>query len=39
MQAQDVMARDVLTVMPKTRIEVALDLMLKHKVSGLPVLN
>lgn len=39
MQAQDVMARNVLTVMPKTRIEVALDLMLKHKVSGLPVLN
>ncbi len=39
MQAQDVMARDVLTVMPKTRIEVALDLMLKRRVSGLPVLT
>ncbi len=39
MQAQDVMARDVLTVMPKTSITVALDLMLKRKVSGLPVLD
>jgi CBS domain-containing protein len=39
MQAQDIMARDVLTVMPKTRIDVALDLMLQRKVSGLPVLN
>ena len=33
------MARDVLTVMPSTQIEVALDLMLQRKVSGLPVLN
>ncbi|MDR3522752.1 MAG: CBS domain-containing protein [Acetobacteraceae bacterium] len=39
MQAQDIMARDVLTVMPSTQIEVALDLMLQRKVSGLPVLN
>jgi len=39
MQAQDIMARDVLTVMPSTRIDVALDLMLQRKVSGLPVLN
>ena len=39
MQAQDIMARDVLTVMPSTRIDVALDLKLQRKVSGLPVLN
>jgi CBS domain-containing protein len=39
MQAQDIMARDVLTVMPSTRINVALDLMLQRKISGLPVLN
>ena len=39
MQAQDIMARDVLTVMPTTKIDVALDLLLQRKVSGLPVLN
>lgn len=38
-RAKDVMAQDVLTVMPATRIEVALDLMLKRRVSGLPVLD
>jgi CBS domain-containing protein len=39
MQAQDIMARNVLTVLPATRIDVALDLMLQRKVSGLPVLG
>ena len=39
MQAQDIMSRDVLTVVPSTRIDVAIDLMLQRKVSGLPVLN
>jgi CBS domain-containing protein len=39
MKAQDVMARDVLTVMPSTKIEVAIGLMLQRRVSGLPVLD
>lgn len=39
MKAADVMGRDVLTVTPATRIEVALALMLQRKISGLPVLG
>jgi CBS domain-containing protein len=39
MKAEDVMARDVLTVTPATSIKVALALMLQRKISGLPVLD
>jgi CBS-domain-containing membrane protein len=39
MKAEDVMARDVLTVTPTTSIEVAIALMLRRRVSGLPVVD
>ena len=37
--AKDIMTRDVLTVNPETRIGEAVETMLKHKVSGLPVVD
>lgn len=39
MQAGDVMTRDVTTVSPDTPIVEAASLMVKHNVSGLPVIN
>lgn len=39
MRALDVMASSVLTVTPDTTIDVAIDLMLHHHISGLPVLD
>ncbi len=39
MRAEDVMARDVLTVSAATTIETAIGLMLEHRVSALPVLD
>lgn len=39
MKAQDVMARDVLTVSPQTSINTAIALMLEKRVSGLPVVD
>jgi CBS domain-containing protein len=39
MRAVDVMAPSVLTVTPTTTIDVAINMMLQHHVSGLPVLD
>jgi CBS domain-containing protein len=39
MRADDVMATALLTVTPTTTIDVAIALMLKHHVSGLPVVD
>jgi CBS domain-containing protein len=37
MKAADVMTRQVITVMPDATIEEAARLMLRHRISGLPV--
>lgn len=39
MKASDVMTRRIVSVGPETAIEDAADLMLKHRISGLPVLD
>jgi CBS domain-containing protein len=37
--ARDVMARKLITVTPETDAFVAIDLLLKHRISGMPVLD
>jgi CBS domain-containing protein len=39
MNAAEIMARDVLTVTPETRLDVAIGLMIQHRISGLPVVD
>jgi len=39
MKAEEIMARDVLTVTPATTLDVAINLMLQRRVSGLPVVS
>lgn len=39
MNVADVMTRQVISVMPETTIAAAAELMLKHRISGLPVVN
>lgn len=39
MKASDVMQREVITVTPETRVEEALRLMARHRISGLPVVD
>ncbi len=39
MKASDVMTRRIVSVGPETSVEAAADLMLKHHISGLPVLD
>ena len=39
MKAQDVMTQQVVTVAPQASIQEAVQLMLEHKISGLPVLD
>jgi CBS domain-containing protein len=39
MKAKDVMQREVITVTPETRVEDALHLMARHRISGLPVVD
>ena len=39
MTVEDVMTRDVITVSPATPIREAASLMVKHRVSGLPVID
>jgi CBS domain-containing protein len=39
MQAADVMTRRIISVSPEARVETAIELMLKNKISGLPVID
>lgn len=39
MKASDVMQREVITVTPETKVEEALRLMARHRISGLPVID
>jgi CBS domain-containing protein len=39
MQAKDIMARDLVTIGPKTTIREIARILLKHKISGLPVVD
>lgn len=39
MKASDVMQREVITVTPETRVEEALRVMVRHHISGLPVVD
>ena len=39
LQAKDIMTKDVVTVGPDTPVEEALELMLTHRISGIPVVR
>ncbi len=39
MKASDVMQREVITVTPETKVEEAVRLMARHRISGLPVVD
>ncbi len=39
MKARDIMTTRVITTTPDARVSDAVDLMLKHRISGLPVVN
>jgi len=39
LQVQSIMTRDVLTVMPETHVCDAIDLLVTHGISGLPVID
>jgi CBS domain-containing protein len=39
MKAADIMTRNVVSVQPQTTILQAADLMLQHRISGLPVVD
>jgi CBS domain-containing protein len=39
MKVSDVMTKRVVSISPETSILVAADLMLKHHISGLPVID
>ena len=39
LKAKDIMTKDVVVVWPETSVEEALELMLAHMISGIPVVN
>ena len=39
MQVQEIMTKDVLTVRPQTTVREVAELLVSHKISGLPVVD